>query len=237
MNLPDPLVVVPARGGSKRLSRKNVRRLGELSLIGWTMATARAAGLSQVLLSTDDDEIAAEGSALGYWQPFRRPSELAQDDVTTLAGVLNLLDWCRDTFHREPELVMLLQPTSPFRTVTLINEARLRLIQHPASEAVISVKRLHVPLGQVCTDVEGMLDHVSRTGDVRPAYAPSGALYLNRSSALRIHSTFLPPSCMWIAHDGLSTLDIDTPDDWAIAEAMVASGRARPSFDMESKEP
>lgn len=234
MNRPDPLVIVPARGGSQRIPRKNLRPLGGLSLLGWTMASARAEGFAQVLLTTDSDEIAAEGERLGYWLPFRRPPELARDATPTRDTILHVLDWCRGTFGREPERILLLQPTSPFRPEGMIAQALRRFTD--GVDAVVAMRRLHVSLGAVFTPDTDGLSPATRVGDVRAALVPSGALYLIRSEALREHGSFFPPRMAALEHDGPSTLDIDTPEDWALAEAMIAAGQVRvpPSSETET---
>ncbi len=223
VSVPDPLVIVPARGGSRRLPKKNVGRLGGLSLLGWTLACAHGAGFEKVLLSTDDEEIAAEGAAVGYWVPFRRPAELAGSAAPTVLVLLHALDWCRDSYSRDPELVVLLQATSPFRAPSLITEALGRMARQPDIDAIVAVKKLHVPLGAVYVDAGGFLASATERGKDNGAYVPSGALYLVKSKTLRTEQTVIPAKCAWISHEGVSTLDIDTPEDWAIAEALIAS--------------
>lgn len=223
MSLPDPLVIVPARGGSKRLPRKNLRRLGGLSLLGWTIQAARDAGLQRPpLLSTEDDEIAAEGRLLGYWVPFMRPPELASDSTTTAPVVLHALDWCKENYGHDPELIMLLQTTSPFRQPSLIIDGLARMRAARGAEALVAVAPLHVTLSGVFIADGDALSPAFFSDDNRRVYAPTGALYIMRSRAFRRHGAFIPPGTLWIEHAGISTLDIDTPDDWALAEAMLS---------------
>ena len=111
----DPLVIVPARGGSSRVPKKNVRRLGGFSQLEWTFDCAQKAGFDRIMLSTDDEEIAAEGFAIGYWVPFRRPAQLAESTTPTVPALLHALDWHKAQKARDPDVVVLLQVTSPFR--------------------------------------------------------------------------------------------------------------------------
>jgi CMP-N,N'-diacetyllegionaminic acid synthase len=222
------LAVVPARGGSKRLPGKNIRRLGGLSLLGWTARCARAARLDAVLLTTDDAEIAAEGKRHGLSVPFLRPSELAGDDTPTTPAVLHALDRHCEATGREPALIVLLQVTSPFRAPALVREGIDRLVAAPGADALIAMKRLHVALGHVYREAGGFAEPVAPSA-TEPAYAPSGALYVIRTSALRREKGFMPPRCLILPHTGLATLDIDTAEDWALAEAAVAAGLARPA--------
>lgn len=222
------LAVIPARGGSKRLPGKNIRELGGLSLLGWTARCARAAGLDEPLLTTDDAAIAAEGKRLGLSVPFLRPAALAADDTPTTPAILHALDRHCEAAGREPALIVLLQVTSPFRTPALVREGIDRLIATPGADALIAMKRLHVALGHVYRDAGGFAASVAPSAG-EPAYVPSGALYVIRTAALRHEQGFMPPCCLILPHTGLATLDIDTAEDWALAEAAVAAGLARPA--------
>lgn len=222
------LAVVPARGGSKRLPGKNVRLLGGLSLLGWTARCAAAAGLAAPLLTTDDAEIAAEARRHGYAVPFLRPPELAADDTPTAPAVLHALDRLRELTGRDPALLVLLQVTSPFRAPALVRDGIARLAGTPDADALIATKEVHVALGHVYCDAGGFLAAVAPRSAER-AYVPSGALYVIRTAALRREGTFMPPRCLHLPHSGLSCLDIDTPEDWALAEAAVAAGLAKPA--------
>jgi CMP-N,N'-diacetyllegionaminic acid synthase len=191
------------------------------------MSAARSAGFSKVLLTTEDDEIAAEGEALGFWQPFRRPADLASDTVGSEQVILNLLDWFRDTHSWQPQSILMLPPTSPFRTAALINDVLRCFDQVENAEAAISVRRLGVRAESVYSDCQGNLEPIAHSNDKRIAYVPSGAVYSILTGALRAHSNFIPEKFAWVEHSGLSTIDIDTPDDWAIAESVVAAGHVK----------
>ena len=119
------LAIVPARGGSKRLPRKNVLLLGGKPLIAWTIDAARDSGcFVDVLVSTDDAEIADRARAHGALVPWLRPPEFATDTARSIDVVLHALDW----YERERGAVagmMLLQPTSPFRTAGKIGRAHV----------------------------------------------------------------------------------------------------------------
>jgi len=222
------LAVVPARGGSKRLPGKNLRRLGGLSLLGWTARCARAAGLEAPLLTTDDAAIAEEGRRHGCTVPFLRPAALAGDDTPTAPAILHTLDWHHDEHGSDPGLLVLLQPTSPFRPPDLVRAGIDLLRRSPEADAVVAMKPLHVALGHVYCAAEGLAAPVI-PGASETAYVPSGALYVIRPSALRREGTFMPSRCLVLPHTGLATLDIDTEEDWALAEAAVAAGLVAPA--------
>ncbi len=220
-----PLIIVPARGGSKRLPGKNSLPLGGVPLVGWTLAACRAAGFASPLLSTDDPGLAELGRTLGFHVPFLRPARFAEDKTSSVDVVLHALDWCRETHGTEPELVVLLQPTSPFRPAGLIRDGLALIERDATTDAVIAVSRIHVPLGYVFRADEGLLEHVA-AGSGEAGFIPSGALYVIKSRALREARSFIPRRTRCIEHGGIGTLDIDTPDDWTIAAAAVAAGVA-----------
>ncbi len=222
----NPLGIITARGGSKRLPGKNLKPLGGLSLIGWTARAARAAmpGM-RIVLSTDDEAIAEEGARHGLDVPFLRAEELARDDTPSWQVVIDVLD--RLTAQgRDHGAVVLLQPTSPFRTPALIRACLDRLVQNPVVPGVISMARLHVGLAHVYTDAEGRLEPCGGSG---AAFVPTGAVYAVHAHAVRRHRTMIPPACLFVEHGGLSALDIDTAEDWALAEAAVAAGHVAPA--------
>jgi CMP-N-acetylneuraminic acid synthetase len=151
---------------------------------------------------------------------------LSSDDAPTVPVVLHALDQARATGVDEPDFAMLLQPTSPFRPPRLLRDGFDTLKASPAAETLIAVRPLHVGLQHVYRAEGPCL--VRATTDAGTGYVPSGALYIARTAALRRQESFVAPRCLWLAHDGLSALDIDTDEDWAIAEAAVAAGRAVP---------
>ena len=136
---PAVLAIIPARGGSKGLPRKNLRPLAGHPLLAWSIAAAHEArGLDAVVVSTDDEEIAAVAEALGAEVPFTRPSDLARDDTPDLPvfeHALRLLE------HRgwAPELVVQLRPTSPLRPAGMVDEALARLRAHPGADSLRAV--------------------------------------------------------------------------------------------------
>src|SRR3990170_965342 len=118
------LAVIPARGGSKSIPRKNIKPLGGKPLIGWTIdAALQSRMLSRVIVSTDDAEIAQAARECGAETPFLRPPELAQDDSSSISVVLHALQWLEEQEHFSPDYVLLLQPTSPFRNAHDIRAA------------------------------------------------------------------------------------------------------------------
>ncbi len=226
------LGVVPARGGSKGIPRKNVRLLGGKPLLQYTAeAATHATRLERTLLSTDDGEIAELGERLGLWVPFLRPLELAQDDTPTLHVLLHLVEW----LHRndaEYDAYCLLQPTTPFRTAQEI-DAAVELLAQSDADAVVSVipvpKHFH-PAWQMKIADDGALvlwnkdslSHiVTRRQDLLQTYIRSGALYVMRHETLAEKQSLYGERCLSFIMPADTMFNLDTLDDWAQAERFL----------------
>lgn len=220
------LIVVPARGGSKRVPGKNARMLGGRPLLAYTADAMREAGLvAPCLLTTDDDEIAAVGRDLGWMAPFRRPAHLAGDDATTADAVLHALDWFAAEHGGDPRAVMVLQPTSPLRGGAVLRQGLDILAARPDVNAVVAVSALHVSAWfTFCIDERDTLQPLS--GDDRPVVVPNGALYLTRTAALRAGRSLYAPPVAPVMLDAERAIDIDTESDLAVAEALLAARHA-----------
>ena len=124
MNAEEVLALIPARGGSKSLPRKNLKLLGGAPLVAWSIAAAHAsAQVGRVLVSTDDPEIREASLAHGAEAPFLRPSELARDETPDLPVFLHALEWLEREEGFRPRLVVHLRPTSPLRPPGLVDGA------------------------------------------------------------------------------------------------------------------
>ncbi len=139
------LAIVPARGGSKSIARKNLRRLAGHPLLAWAVAAGRQARtVSRTLLSTDDPEMRAVGLAYGAEAPFLRPAELAQDDTPDLPVFLHALEWLEREEGYRPEMVVQLRPTSPLRSPDMVDRAVEVLRGDRTADSVRAV----IPSGQ-----------------------------------------------------------------------------------------
>ncbi len=132
--------VIPARGGSKRLPRKNVLPFAGKPLLAWTAEAALASSLDAVILSTDDPETAEIGRACGLEVPFMRPAALADDAAPMLPVLSHLADWLEQN-RTLPEALVLLQPTSPLRQARHIDEA-VMLFRDSRADSLISVTEM-----------------------------------------------------------------------------------------------
>ncbi len=218
------LAVIPARGGSKRLPGKNIKVLGGRPLIAWTIDEAHASGVLQgIVVSTDDPAIAEVASMHGASVPGLRPEHLATDTAGSVDVVLHALD-LYEAEHGCVDGVMLLQPTSPFRTRNSIRRA-LELFSSEPSRAVVSVCSAAAHPAWCFRLGEGSLepflgwDFLSqRSQDLPPAYTLDGSIYLISPRLLRETRRFVMPGVVpMIIEDAFESLDIDTPDDWQMA--------------------
>ena len=217
------LIIVPARGGSKRLPGKNMRLLGGRTLLEHTANAILESGIEATcVLTTDDEHVADHGRSLGWQVPFLRPVELAQDESSTEAAVLHSLDWYACAYDGDPEALMVLQPTSPLRRGERITQAKSLLDAHGNAKAVLGVRRLGVSTAHVLTlSREGFLQNQGEAVSV-PAFIPNGAMYLVRSDAFREVGSLTPLNTMALEMGAAESIDIDTEDDWRMAEAVLA---------------
>lgn len=136
----DILALIPARGGSKSIPRKNVRLLAGRPMIAYSIDHARQSQhITRVIVSTDDDEIAAVSRAAGAEVPFRRPAEFAQDLSPDLDVFRHALTWLAEHEGYTPELVVHLRPTGPVRQIATIDRAIALMLAHPEADALRSV--------------------------------------------------------------------------------------------------
>lgn len=239
------LGLIPARGGSKGIPRKNIKLLEGKPLLAWTIETALKAGcLDRVVLSTEDEDIAAVGRQFGCEVPFLRPRELALDDTPGIAPVLQALRWLAEQEGYTPEFVMLLQPTSPFRTSRQINEV-VAMAQEPSFRSFDSIVSVvepeHPPQWMYISHGDGRLspllanDFAYRRQELPRTYALNGALYLTRTSVLRRAESFLVEHTKGYLMDRWTSLDLDTVEDWLLAESYIRAGLINNSARQDSK--
>ena len=142
---PEVLVIIPARGGSKGIPGKNIRNFSSYPLVAWSIAAAKqSASVTRVIVSTDDEKIAAVAREYGAETPFLRPVEFAQDLSTDLPLFEHALQWLAEHENYHPDVVVQLRPTSPIRPKNIVDDAVRILFQHPDAGSVRGV----VPAGQ-----------------------------------------------------------------------------------------
>jgi N-acylneuraminate cytidylyltransferase len=238
----ETLAIIPARGGSKGIPRKNIRDFAGWPLIAWSIAAGRQAqAVTRVIVSTDDEEIAEVARQCGAEAPFLRPNEFAQDNSTDLPSFVHALKWLAEHEGYKPEVVIQLRPTSPLRPPDMVDDAVKILLAHPDADCVRGV----VPAGQnphkmwriahENSDGKGaMTPLLTVDGIAEPYNAPRQSLpqiYWQTGHIDAIKAdTILKKGSMTgntiypLIIDARYTVDIDNLADWARYEAMVYSG-------------
>ena len=225
------LGLVPARAGSKGVPGKNIRPLAGRPLLAYTADAATASGVcDRVVLSTDAAEIADCGRTLGLDVPFLRPAALAQDETPMLAVVEHALDELARAGW-QPDIVVLLQPTSPLRTPRHI-AAAVDLLRRSGADSVVTVVQLspHLSPDYVMRIDDGRLRPflaegagVVRRQDARAAYVRDGTVYAFLTETVRRSGTIYGDDCRPLLIDPAESLSIDTEADWAAAERALAA--------------
>jgi pseudaminic acid cytidylyltransferase len=225
------LAVIPARGGSKRIPRKNIRAFAGRPMIGYAIGAARDAGVfDRIVVSTDDDEIASIAQAQGAEVPFVRPPELSNDTAGTMPVIQHAIDaLAADGWH--PTGVCCIYPAVPLLQAGALRDALALLEQggcdyvFPVLEFPSAVQRalLRAPDGSTRAMYPEYAD--TRSQDLVPAYHDAGQFYWGRVDAWRRGtSPHLGAKTIVLPH--WAAVDIDTPDDWARAEALFAAAQA-----------
>jgi CMP-N,N'-diacetyllegionaminic acid synthase len=228
------LAVVPARAGSKRLPGKNTRPLCGIPLVTWTLRAAHAAGcIDRLIVSTEDAEIADMARDHGAEVPWLRSQALATDTATAAAVVAEVLDRLRADGAAEPKTVLLLQPTSPFRSAQTIR--RLTAMHGDArGESVVTVSpaRTH-PFWCKRVTEDGVLHPFStdtpaappQAQDLPPAYELNGVGYAASPDVIRGGGFYSAATRALVLEDPIEVLDIDTAFDWTVAETFAEARR------------
>lgn len=220
------LAIIPARGGSKGIPRKNIRLLNGKPLIAYTIEQARQTpAISRVVVSTDDAEIGAVAQQYGA-EVVWRPAEISGDTASSESALLHVLDYLAQTEGYEPELVVFLQCTSPLRRENDIGQAVETLLEEQA-DSLLSLTRFghflwHVPDGRLAS-LNFDYTNRPRSQNLPPLYMENGSIYVLKPWVLRQFGNRLGGRIAYHEMDPLSAVDIDTPADFALCEAIMIS--------------
>lgn len=233
------LIVIPARGGSKRLPRKNVLDLGGKPLIAHTIEAALGAQcFSSVLVSTDDREIA--GIAQGYTGislDYRDP-DLAGDRIKVVDVISDICS--RSDIRSQFDVIGMMLPTAPFRKIQCIREGMLRLTDD--TDAVVSFAPYEFPPKMAVSfdedqmtmkpifDDSPLITGNTRSQDHEPAYRPNGSFYLSWISSFLKYKNFFKGRVKGVVMTRLSSVDIDTQSDMALARLLIQSKQVESDF-------
>jgi N-acylneuraminate cytidylyltransferase/CMP-N,N'-diacetyllegionaminic acid synthase len=228
------LVVVGARGGSKSLPGKNIAPLCGKPLIAWTIEAATGSrSVTRTIVTTDDEEIAETARRCGAEIPFTRPASLAQDHTPGIDVVLHAVRWLDDQQGYRPDIVVHLQPTSPLRASSDIDDAITLLVERDA-DAVVGVTHVkHHPWWMKKVDQDGwMHDFVPQSAptanrqELPPVYSVNGAIYLARLDVLIETGGWYTLRTSAYVMPAERSVDIDTWHDLAVAELLLEAASA-----------
>jgi CMP-N-acetylneuraminic acid synthetase len=224
------LGIIPARGQSKGIPRKNIRLLCGLPLLAYTAQTALASRrVSSVILSTDDKEIAEVGRQHGLRVPFLRPAELARDDSPTLPVIRHAIEWAESNgeFY---EAVCILQPTTPLRSAELVDRC-IGLLETSGADSVTTMLPVPARLNPHWVYFEdatgvfrlstGESEPITRRQNLPPAFHRDGSVYVIRRDVVMDQNSLYGQTLRGVVVDPDDSVDIDSPEDWALAESML----------------
>jgi CMP-N-acetylneuraminic acid synthetase len=223
------LGIIPARGGSKGIPKKNIRILGGRPLLAYTVEVAKKAEIfDRIILSTDCEEIAEVGKILGIEVPFLRPKELSNDETPTLPVIQHAVKFClREGWC--PDFICILQPTAPFRNIQdLVNG--YQLIVSTECDSVVSIEEVpeHYLPHFVMRIQDGKLIHfladgakVTRRQDAVKAYTRSGCFYFTKANVLMSGNSIYGTDCRPIIVNNDYSVNLDAMDDWYKAERVA----------------
>jgi pseudaminic acid cytidylyltransferase len=220
------VAIIPARGGSQRIPRKNIRPFGGRPMIGWSIEAALECALfDRVVVSTDDDEIAEVARAHGAEVPFMRPAALADHHTATRPVVLHALRTLGIEPQRHPYTCWL-TATAPFVTAADLRRGLQTMVDAKADFA-LSAARFGFPIQRALRlNAEGRIEMLypehrqTRSQDLEPAYHDAGQFYWGRTEAVLADKPTLSPLAVPVLLPTHRVQDIDTPEDWERAERL-----------------
>lgn len=237
MDKPLVLALIPARGGSKGISKKNLRVLGDKPLIAHTIEEAtKSKMVDRVVVSTDSQEIAETAKKHGAEVPFLRPKRLAEDNATATSVILHALDHLKKEEGFRPDIVVYLQPTSPFRKAEHIDKG-VEALHKSDFDSVVGVREVydHHPYFMHSKDEEGRLNAllkeagtVERRQDLPKLYELNSALFITKTSYFENADEkalcFNHENMGGLEMEILNSVDIDKEFDLRLAEFLIEKG-------------
>ena len=231
------LAIIPARGGSKSILRKNILDFAGYPLLAYSIrAGLKAKLVNRVIVSTDDKEIAKIARHCGAEVPFLRPAQYAQDDTPDLPVFVHALQWLIRHEDYRPDVIVHLRPTSPLRRVEQIDAAVQLLLDHPEADSVRTViDPFQNPFKMWTIQADGFMKPLIKTKRREAYNLPRQALpkvfwqtgyvdAIRTSTILEKHSMTGNRILPLVLNPG-DWIDIDTPDDWQKAENLLLSGK------------
>ena len=225
------IAIIPARGGSKKLPRKNIRLLNGRPLIYYTIKAAQKSKyLERIIVSTEDKEIAEIAKRLGA-EVINRPRELARDETPTLPVLQHVIHHLEEKENCRPDVIVILQPTSPLRTPEDI-DAAVKKFRETKCDSVVSVCEVEHPIEWMYTlDRDRMKPlmkdgaRITRRQDAPMVYRLNGAVYVTRRETITQKNTVLAGDLRAYVMPPERSIDIDTEMDFKLAELILRESR------------
>ncbi len=215
------LAVVPARGGSKGVPGKNIRLLGNKPLIGYTLKTAMSVGMiDDLIVSTDDNDISDVANRYGV-EVLHRPSEFATDNSSTESVIIHVLDKMSEN-GRNYDVVLVLEPTSPFRSIETIVQT-IKLFSNKDVDSVLAVRETRENIGNIIGNIFVPINpEAPRRRQLRkPMYVESSTIYAVRTDYLLKYKTLVSSKWTPILVTEGESIDINIEHDFKIAESYI----------------
>ena len=211
------IIVIPARGNSKRLPNKNTTLFGDIPLTAHSIQYAKVNGFDNIVVSTDDNAIKNIARSYGV-KVIDRPSNLATDESPTIDTLKHVLINSDKKF----ETVILLQPTNPLRPKGLLKEAYQKFIER-GYDSLFTVTRNYHKLGNICNEKFVPLNYKigQRSQDLEPLYFENGLLYITKASLILEGKIVGENNYPFIVNHPYAKIDIDTKEDFEYAEYLL----------------
>ncbi|MDO8611081.1 MAG: acylneuraminate cytidylyltransferase family protein, partial [bacterium] len=220
----DILGIITARGGSKGIPQKNLRKIHKKPLIQYTLEVAKKSKINKLIVSTDDPKIIKLSKSLKIEVPFLRPKKISQDNTPTIDVIKHALNFLSNKNQYNPEIIVILQPTSPFRTVKMINDS-INMLQRTNSTSVIAVSRVTHPPFTMCYYNSKYLKPFSKKytkytrRQMYPVlYYPNGSIYTLWTKTLFKYDSIYGPRIKPIIINEKANIDIDDNYDMFMSE-------------------
>jgi CMP-N-acetylneuraminic acid synthetase len=226
------LAIIPARGGSKGVKRKNIRTIDGKPLIAYTIEAANKSSLiSRSIVSTEDKEISDVAKRYGADVPFIRSEKYATDEAKSIDVVFEVLDKCKKIFKEKYDLLVLLQPTSPFRDHTHIDNAIQMIIDQSEADSLVSVTEAANSCNPnyLYKSINGkyyapLIDsEIIRRQELPIYYVRNGAIYIVRIDYLEKYRSFISKNNLIFKMDERVSVNIDTEMDLLFARVVAES--------------
>lgn len=227
------IAIIPARGGSKKIPQKNIKFLNDIPLINYTINVALSnANIQRVIVSTDDSEIAKISEECGAEVPFLRPASIAQDKTPDRPVILHILDWLKNKENFNPDRVLYLRPTTPFKNNEIINKCLEKLNSNPTATSVRTVHKaegidhpywmFRDKMGYIVPFIEGIdLSKYYQRQLLPECYKINGVVDIIKPEVVLNDSNMYGEKVSFIEINDIHAVDIDTQLDFEFAEFLL----------------